>query len=58
MGCIIDVSNVYKTVVLFAFLLIPLLERGHIALEEDIAQIAAVITRFILASVTQRQGSR
>jgi hypothetical protein len=25
---------------------------------EDIAQIAAVITRFILASITQRQGSR
>ena len=31
-----------------------LCRRGHIALEEDIAQIAAVITRFILVSVTQK----
>jgi len=34
-----------------------LLETGHFALEEDAAQIAALITRFLSASVTQAEVS-
>lgn len=37
---------------------VHLLETGHFALEEDVAQIAALITRFLPAHVTQRELSR